>query len=89
VPHAAARKLLARRGAIGGRSAVHGPRITVAVGIGEFSKATNTLGLLAVNVVMMVLGAVMTLVVQRALRRRRSAARDRATRSGEMAGSDP
>ena len=47
----------------------------VAAGIGELSTVTSTFGLLAVNVVMMVVGAVMTLALQRALRRRRSEAR--------------
>ena len=47
----------------------------VAAGVGELSTVTSTFGLLAVNVVMMVVGAVMTLSLQRALRRRRSEAR--------------
>ena len=47
----------------------------VAAGIGELSTVTSTFGLLAVNVVMMVVGAVLTLSLQRALRRRRSEAR--------------
>ena len=47
----------------------------VAAGIGELSTKTSTIGLLAVNVVMMVVGAVLTLSLQRALRRRRSEAR--------------
>ena len=47
----------------------------VAAGIGELSTVTSTFGLLAVNVVMMVVGAVITLALQRALRRRRSEAR--------------
>jgi uncharacterized hydrophobic protein (TIGR00271 family) len=49
----------------------------VAAGIGELSTVTSTFGLLAVNVIMMVVGAVMTLAIQRALRRRRSKARER------------
>ncbi len=49
----------------------------VAAGIGELSTVTSTFGLLAVNVIMMVVGAVMTLAIQRALRRRRSQARER------------
>ena len=47
----------------------------VAAGIGELSTVTSTFGLLAVNVVMMVVGAVLTLSLQRALRRRRFEAR--------------
>ena len=47
----------------------------VAAGIGELSTVTSTIGLLAVNVVMMVVGAVLTLSLQRALRRRRSKSR--------------
>ena len=51
----------------------------VAAGIGELSTVMSTFGLLAVNVTMMVIGAVMTLALQRALKRRRSKARDGAS----------
>lgn len=51
----------------------------VAAGIGELSTVTSSFGVLTVNVAMMVVGAVLTLSVQRTLRRRRSEARERAS----------
>jgi uncharacterized hydrophobic protein (TIGR00271 family) len=42
----------------------------VAVGLGQFSKATDSLGVLGVNVTMMVVGAVATLAIQGVLMRR-------------------
>jgi uncharacterized hydrophobic protein (TIGR00271 family) len=56
----------------------------VATGLGEFGKATGALGVLGANVLMMVVGAVATLELQRRLARRRAAGVRRATttRSG-------
>ena len=42
----------------------------VAVGLGEFRKATDSLGVLGANVTMMVVGAVATLALQDVLMRR-------------------
>ena len=42
----------------------------VAIGLGELNKATDSLGVLAVNVTMMVVGAVATLAIQGVLTRR-------------------
>ena len=47
----------------------------VGTGLGEFSTAAGALGVLGMNVLMMVLGASTTLVIQRAVRRRASARR--------------
>jgi uncharacterized hydrophobic protein (TIGR00271 family) len=47
----------------------------VAAGLGEIGKAAGTLGLLSMNIAMMVVGAIVTLVVQGKLRDRASARR--------------
>jgi hypothetical protein len=49
----------------------------VAVGLGDISKAAGTLAVLGANVAMMTLGAVGTLLLQRALLNRASAKRSR------------
>jgi uncharacterized hydrophobic protein (TIGR00271 family) len=51
----------------------------VAVGLGELDKAAGALGVLGANVAMMVVGAVGTLLLQRALLSRATAQRNRAT----------
>ncbi len=50
----------------------------VALGLGELGKATDSLGVLSVNVTMMVVGAVATLVVQTVLMQRAITSRGRA-----------
>ena len=47
----------------------------VAAGLGEIGKATDSLGVLSVNIAMMVVGATVTLAVQRRLRDRAAARR--------------
>jgi hypothetical protein len=51
----------------------------VAAGLGELDRAVGSLGVLGVNVLMMVIGAVGTLLVQRAIYGRSATRRNRPT----------
>jgi uncharacterized membrane protein len=55
----------------------------VGLGLGETGNAMGALGVLSVNVVMLVVAAFATLVLQRALARRASAKRGREAAAGE------
>ena len=55
----------------------------VGLGLGETGNAMGALGVLSVNVVMLVVAASATLVLQRALARRASAKRGREAAAGE------